>query len=178
MKWKNLDIGGGYYYLTATCAGWLPLLRRDDVREIVCEEITHANAEDGVSLAAFVLMPEHLHLLTYLPKEGLLHSYCKRWRGRSARRVIDLLQAQADYATLAQLAAHANGRARYAVWKEQPRCLPIVSERKFEEKVDYIHANPVRRRLVANADQWPYSSFRYYAYGEPVLFEIVPMVTG
>ncbi len=69
MKWKNLDIGAGYSYLTGTCTEWLPLLERPEMRSIVCEEITRANAECGASLAALVLMPEHLHLFVCLPRE-------------------------------------------------------------------------------------------------------------
>ncbi len=177
MKWKNIDIGPGYYYITATFAEWLPLLGRRDVRAIVCDEITRATAECEASIAAFVLMPEHLHLLVYLPKEGLLHRYYKLWRGRSARKLVDLLRTQGDAATLAAMARHANRGCRYAVWKEQVRALAVWSDRKLSVMMDYIHSNPIRRGLVDTANQWEYSSFRFYYCGEPTIFEVVPMVS-
>jgi hypothetical protein len=40
------------------------------------------------------------------------------------------------------------------------------SARKCAEKLRYIHRNPVKRGLVEAPDQWPWSSFRAYAYGE------------
>jgi putative transposase len=44
----------------------------------------------------------------------------------------------------------------------------IYSERKLEEKLDYIHQNPVRADLVERAADWPWSSARWYLRGERV----------
>jgi putative transposase len=38
---------------------------------------------------------------------------------------------------------------------------------KRKEKLRYIHRNPVKRGLADEPDQWQWSSFRSYAYGEP-----------
>ncbi len=46
---------------------------------------------------------------------------------------------------LETMAGHANGKARFAVWKEQARALAIYSEEKLYAKVNYIHANPVSK---------------------------------
>jgi len=42
---------------------------------------------------------------------------------------------------------------------------------KRAEKLRYMHGNPVKRGLVQEPEQWVWSSYRYYAYGEagPVL---------
>ncbi|MDO8588886.1 MAG: hypothetical protein Q7T82_17810 [Armatimonadota bacterium] len=85
MKWKNLDVGQGYYYITGTITEWLPLLERPSIRDMVCADIAAALEACGGSLAAFVIMPTHLHLLVYLPEGCSLHEFCKLWRGRSGR---------------------------------------------------------------------------------------------
>jgi putative transposase len=176
MKWRNLDVGAGYYYLTATLVEWLPLLRREDVRGVVCAEIAKALSRCEGSVTAFVLMPDHLHLIVYLPREGVLHAFNRHWRGRSARRIIDGLQQRDDRQTLDVLARHANGECRYALWKEQVRCLPVVTEEKLGTLISYIHANPVRRGLVASAEDWPSSSFGYYEGGDSVALDVVAPV--
>jgi hypothetical protein len=38
----------------------------------------------------------------------------------------------------------------------------VWSEKKFMEKLEYMHNNPEKRGLVSSADQWPWSSFRFY----------------
>ena len=57
MKWKNVDIGAGCYYITGTCTEWLPLPGIPDVRQRVCGDIEEALGVRGRSLGAFVIMP-------------------------------------------------------------------------------------------------------------------------
>lgn len=94
MKWKNIEIGACYHYVTGTCTGWLPVFSNPEARKIVAEEMTRTLAECGGFLSAFVIMPTHVHPLAYLPYEQMLHSFNRRWRGRSARRPIDLAKAR------------------------------------------------------------------------------------
>lgn len=168
MKWRNTDVGACCYYITATFTEWLPLFRREVVREIVCEEINRCLIDLNAYLIAYVLMPDHLHMLVFLPEYGCLHRFCRIWRGRSARRIIDLLAAKEDKAVLEVLACHANGKARYAVWKEQVRALAIWDEQKLRAKASYIHANPARRGLVTAPENWPFSSYTAYMQGRDV----------
>jgi REP element-mobilizing transposase RayT len=83
VKWKNIDIGPAYYYITGTITEWLPLLNRPDIRQIVYDDIKVAVNELNASIAAFVIMPDHVYLLVFLPDEGILHVFNKKWRGRS-----------------------------------------------------------------------------------------------
>ena len=76
MKWRNVDIGAGCYYITGTCTEWLPVLGIPDVRQRVCSDIEEALRVCGGSLVAFVIMPTQVHLLVSLPGEGLLHRTC------------------------------------------------------------------------------------------------------
>jgi len=176
VKWKNIDIGQGYYYITGTFTEWLPLFERPEVGSIVCEEITRSLADCTASLAAYVLMPDHLHLLVYLPEKEELHRFCKLWRGRSAMRIVRLLKEEQDQGVLKVLSRHANGKASYAVWKEQVRALGIWDEEKLKAKVRYIHANPVRKKYVENPGDWPHSSFAFYELGASGILEVTPPV--
>ena len=176
MKWKNIDIGPGYYFITGTVVEWLPLLQRPSVRTIVCSAISAATDQSSGSIAAYVIMPDHLHMLVHLPEADSLHKFNKQWRGRSGRHVPKLLEEQGDWQTLSVLARHANGGCRYAFWKEQVRALAVWTPAKLQTFVDYIHGNPVRRGLVDDPCDWPHSSFRLYATGEQVDLRVVPWV--
>jgi putative transposase len=172
VKWKNIDIGAACYYITGTVTEWLPLLIRDDIRLRVCDDIKAALDSCGGSLVAFVIIPDHLHLLVHLPADGLLHRFVKQWRGRSGRHIPRILERQMDEESLRVLESHANGGCRYAVWKEHARALPIWGEEKLRAKMDYIHANPLRRGLVTDPGDWPHSSYRRYEGGEDVCLPV------
>jgi len=71
-------------------------------------------------------------------------------------------------------------RAQQSLW--EPRPMPVWqprfydfnvwTERKRIEELRYMHRNPVRRGLVKEPEQWQWSSFRYYKYGEASLVAI------
>ena len=175
MKWRNIDVGNAAYYITGTVTEWLPLLNIAEVRQRVCDDIQFALDVFGGKLLAFVVMPTHVHLLVHLAEEGLLHGFNKRWRGRSGRHIPKILERLGRADLLGVLAAHANGGCRYASWKEQTRDLGVISgTKKLLEKIEYIHANPVRRGLVEHPGDWLYSSWRFYERGEEVCLPVTP----
>jgi len=56
------------------------------------------------------------------------------------------------------------------VWQRRFYDFVVFTEEKSVEKLRYMHRNPVQRGLVLKPEQWPWSSFRHYAYGEPGQF--------
>jgi hypothetical protein len=62
------------------------------------------------------------------------------------------------------------------VWKEQVRALSIYSRKKRYAMVGYIHANPVRRKLVVRPEDWAFSSSRFYERGERCGLVVEPLI--
>ena len=52
--------------------------------------------------------------------------------------------------------------ARHRVWERRYYPFNVYSEQKLQEKLDYMHANPVKRGLVSSPEEWLWSSFRFY----------------
>jgi putative transposase len=100
----------------------------------------------------YVVMPEHVHLLVNEPERGTL-----------ARAMQSLKQGVARRLTL---------RAEDSFWHARYYDFNVWSERKFVEKLRYIHRNPVKRGLVSSPESWLWSSFRHYATGETGVVEI------
>jgi len=99
----------------------------------------------GLCVYGYVVMPEHVHLLVNEPE-----------RGHLAQMLQSLKQSVAR--TLALRAADSFWQARYYDFN-------VWSERKFVEKLRYIHRNPVIRGLVGRPEDWRWSSFRHYLTG-------------
>jgi len=91
-------------------------------------------------------MPEHVHMLVNEPGRGTLAQAMQSLKQSVARR-------------LALRAPHPFWQARYYDFN-------VWSERKFVEKLRYLHRNPVTRGLVARPEDWPWSTFRHYLAGE------------
>ena len=58
------------------------------------------------------------------------------------------------------------------LWQARFYDFNVWTERKRIEKLRYMHRNPVKRGLVLEPEQWRWSSFRSYFYGETGLVRI------
>ncbi len=99
-------------------------------------------------------MPEHFHLLITEPEMGDPSVVMKVIKERFSRQV---------HAEAGSVPARA---PRLPVWQKRFYDFNVWSARKQIEKVKYMHRNPVKRGLVEHPEQWAWSSFRAYLYGE------------
>jgi hypothetical protein len=87
---------------------------------------------------------------------------------RTAQRIIATLVESVPYPWCRQmlrrlrLPPSVHSDSRYRVWQRRFVPFNVHTEKKRLEKLDYVHHNPVKRRLVSSPDQWLWSSFRFY----------------
>jgi putative transposase len=154
MPWalKRFQESGQLHFLTFSCYKRRANFGNRPSRSTFESSLERARQHYGLCVYAYVVMPEHVHMLVNEPDRGTL-----------AQTMQSLKQSVAR--TLALRAADPFWQARYYDFN-------VWSEHKFIEKVRYIHRNPVTRGLVAHPEDWPWSSFRHYAKGETGKVEI------
>jgi len=159
------------YFLTCTIVNWLPLFGFERVTEIILESLRFLQKEQRLTIQAYVIMEHHLHLVALsdnLSKEiGDFKSY-------TARTIITLLENEQAEFWLSQLRIHKaeyKKDRQYQFWQEGNHPQQIYSQKMMQQKIDYIHNNPVRKGYVDEQVHWRYSSARNYA-GLPSLLEI------
>ena len=159
--------GAGYsHFITTSCYQRLPLLGDARNRDLFVQVLEHVRRRYGFVVAGYVVMPEHVHLLISEPRRGTPSTVMQAIKQGFARRLLARLRAANSRTPIWRApldAAH--------VWQPRFYDFVVFSEKKRIEKLRYIHRNPVKRGLVQESQQWPWSSFRHYAYDEagPVL---------
>ena len=114
-------------YITVVAKDRLPVFQTDAIKKLTCDALDEARRSGGVLIFAYVIMPDHVHLLTSQPKSSAeVFRYVK---GITARRVIDYLKVQNYESSLAKL-RHADWKRKhsYSLWQEEKNVLPIFSE--------------------------------------------------
>jgi putative transposase len=166
-------------FITAVGKDRLPIFRTNKLKQLTCDAIDEARASCGFLLFAYVLMPDHLHILTDSPvKPSAVLQYIK---GIVARRVINHLKEQ-NYESSLQKLRHADWKRnhRFSLWQHDSDVFSVTSESKFMEKVNYIHLNPVRAGLVERAEDYRWSSARWWkgapAEDEPLRVDLDKIV--
>ena len=133
-------------YITIVTKDRLPVFRTDQMKELLCRAIDEARKSAGFLLFAYVLMWDHMHLLTNRP--STTSNVLRVLKGITARRVIDYLKENDHLGSLAKLQHQERDRNyRYSLWQTEKNVLPIFSEGMFMEKVNYIHRNPGASRV-------------------------------
>ena len=159
----------GPYYLTCTVIKWMALLGIPEITQIIINSLQFLIKNDRIILHGFVIMEHHLHLVASgksLSKEiGIFKSY-------TARQIIDYLN-QNDYKEILRLLKFFKKQHKrlqdYQVWEEGSHPQLIHDRRMLNQKLDYIHYNPVRSGFIDDPLHWRYSSYRHYEGRECLL---------
>jgi len=118
-------------------------------------------------VAGYVVMPEHVHLLFTEPERGNPSLVMAALEQTFAHRVLRELGKSGVQTDSLWGAPVAMGH----IWQRRFYDFVVFTEKKRVEKLRYMHRNPVQGGLVLKPEEWLWSSFRHYAYGErgPVL---------
>ena len=136
------------HFLTCTVVDWLPLFSSPAVVDILYASWRFLQVHARLTLYAYVIMENHLHLIASSPD---LSKEIGDFKSFTARQIIDYLKDQQAGHVLQQLAqgkaAHKVDR-EYQVWQEGSHPQLIQDEAMMRQKIEYIHNNPVKRGYV------------------------------
>jgi putative transposase len=127
----------------------------------------------GFLLVGYVVMPNHVHLLIGEPKKGTPSTVLQVLKQRMSRKMRSV-RRRAPESPL-QLPSLKSPHEPPRFWQPRFYDFNVYSHEKKKEKLNYMHANPVTRRLVKHPREWPWSSFAFYANGESPLIRIDPL---
>ncbi len=159
------------HFMTLTILHWIPIFTRPETVEIVLASLRYLMNE-GLKVYAYVILENHLHLIAQSAK---LDRDIARFKSFTSRQFLTYLQSNNVKQILEQLAfykkAH-KGDRQYQFWQEGVHPEWIQNDDMMQQKIDYIHHNPVKRGYVDQAEHWRYSSARDYA-GQQGLLEVM-----
>lgn len=166
----------GIYYLTFQIVRWIDLFTRPVYRDIVIDSLRFCQSNEGLAIYAYVIMSNHIHLLVQSEKVPLSNTI-REFKSFTARKLLDTIDMEAEsrrdwILNLFEFAAKQHKRnEKYQVWTHENHAELIYSEKFMEQKINYIHQNPVRAGIVSKAEDYIYSSASAYT-GDKELLEI------
>ncbi len=148
---KRYQQAQDHHFITFSCYGRLPYLADPAVKATVEQVLERTRSRHNARIYAYVLMPEHIHLLINESFNISLAMFLKSLKQETSR----LLKGTRDH-----------------FWQPRYYDFNVYTPDKFSEKVRYIHRNPVGRGLVTSPDLYPRSSFNHYSTGARGTVEI------
>ena len=194
------------YFCTISVLDWLPVLIEARAIDPIVESLRFCRQHKGLELFAFVVMPNHVHLITAASgRRGArrdsrtsnkdsrtsnkdsrtselgaasdpLHTVMRDFKRFTSRAIHDRLKQDGRITSLGWLET-ATQRARrqhgeLGLWQDGFHPQALFSRDVFEQKLNYLHENPVRKGLVRRPDDWWYSSAAFYSGRKDVCMEV------
>ncbi len=154
MPWglKRYQQQGALHFITFSCYRRQPLIDTPQKREVFEAELERVRRWYGFYISAYVVMPEHVHLMVSEPERKTLATAIQMLKQIVSRKLRRAGERQ--------------------FWQTRYYDFPVTSRQKFDEKLHYIHGNPVKRGLVQRPEDWKWSSFVHIATGREGAVEI------
>lgn len=156
---KRLELSGpAMAFVTTTIRNWNPIFADDNLARMALEQLRETLAFYKVLVAAFVLMPSHLHALLGFKKIEELSKVIQSFKGLTAKKLRPIMP-QNKFPNFYQ-------GEQFNLWRPRFDELIVWSEKQFNVKINYIHNNPVKAGLCDLAVDFRYSSAADWIKGE------------
>jgi len=161
---KRFNDAGHAHSLTFSCFKRQPFLSRDRSREWFVKAMQTALEKHRYHLWAYVIMPEHVHLLVWPTKHQYnISSFPQSVKTSVSRTAVTFVKKKRPSFLPNMLDRQPNGDEHYRFWQRGGGYDRNITEpTTLWHEIDYIHANPVRRDLCQRPEDWHWSSAADY----------------
>ena len=153
------------YFITPTIVDWVDVFTRDSYRQIIMDSLAYCIAHKGLKLYGYVIMTNHLHLIVR-SAVGKLSDTIGDFKKHTARMIVQAVQENGESRREWMLhrfqwnASQNERSSQHQVWMHHNKPEHIYSLDFFNQKLNYIHQNPVRAGWVRYPEDYVYSSAR------------------
>ncbi|MBO3698268.1 transposase [Roseivirga sp. E12] len=161
------------FFVTTTCNGHKRLIELSKAYDLICESLTFVSLKYNCAILAYVIMPNHLHLILHFKVENRISDYMRDFKKFTATKIRQGLEAQGLTKVIEDIRIQMPNRV-FKVWEQRFHEKPIDSKGMLEEVLDYIHSNPLQAQwtMVEYPEDYTYSSALFYEKGRDQGLEV------
>lgn len=171
------------YFVTFTIVDWVDVFTRPAYKQVIIDSLKYCQQNKGLEIYAFCLMTNHLHLLVSANSSVFLPDIIRDFKKHTNKQIIALVEEENESRRdwmMHRFTYHAkydNRITNYKVWQDGYHGITCDNVKVLQQKLDYIHNNPVRAAIVERPEHFLYSSAMNYA-GEKGLLDVILLNLG
>ena len=156
------------HYITFQVVYWIDIFSRKTYRDLFLESLAYCRTHKSLEVYGYVIMSNHVHLLVRSDSGDLSGTIrdLKKFTSKKIAQAIDN-DRESRREWILRLMAHAakrqNKEGKLQLWTHENHAELVYSNNFIEQKLQYIHQNPVRAGIVSKQEDYLYSSARNYA---------------
>jgi REP element-mobilizing transposase RayT len=157
------------YFLTLTVVGWIDIFTHNNYKFIIIDALGYCIKEKGLEIYGYCIMSSHIHLIARatgkITLSEILRDFKKFTSKAIIKRIINEQESRRDWMLdyFKKSRESLRGITNYKLWQDGNHPEEISSNEFFDEKLDYIHNNPVVELIVERPEDYLFSSARNYA---------------
>jgi REP element-mobilizing transposase RayT len=157
------------YFITITVVGWIDLFTRLNQKNVIINSLKYCQQNKGLELYAYVIMSSHLHLFCKATDGFILSDVIRDFKKFTSKKIIQTIKQEPEsrrewmLAYFEKACEHLKREQHYKVWQDGYHAEHIYSNSFMKQKINYIHDNPVKEKLVALPEDYYFSSARNYS---------------
>ena len=176
-KYKFGESTGAYFISFATVY-WIDVFTRDLYFSVITASLDYCRKNKGMEIYGYCIMPSHIHLI-FRSAEADPSGLIRDFKGFTSRKMVKIIEENVQESRkewmlwMFEKAAKKNSNVKNRqFWQQNNKPIELWSLKVFEQKLNYIHNNPVVSGFVTNPIDWKYSSARNYASNDDTILEI------
>jgi len=157
------------HYMTFTVVGWIDVFSKKAYKEVLIETMKFCIANKGLSLHAYVIMSNHMHVIMSAKEGHQLSDIVRDYKKHTAKSILDMIQRNKEESRsewmiklFKYFAKYNKNNKLYQFWQRENKPIELSSPKWINQKLAYIHLNPVRAGIVSRAEDYLYSSAKTY----------------
>lgn len=166
-------------YLTFNVVDWIDVFIRPTYKQVIVDALNFCIETKNLTVYAWCLMTNHLHLLARAHDGSGLAVIEKEFKKYTTTKILEAIDIEPDLRRAWMLQRFENFSLslkrieKFQLWQSctNPIFIDFKQVYKLQERVLYIHENPVRDGIVASPEHYLYSSATDYA-GKPGMVKV------
>jgi len=156
------------HYITLQVVYWIDIFTRAHYRDIIIENLAYCQQNKGLVIYGYVIMSNHIHLLVSSDTNNLSDTL-RDFKSYTSKKIIESIENEIESRKewmlfmFKRAAIKHKRNTAYQFWTHENHAEEIFSNTFVSQKIDYIHNNPVRAKIVQFPEEYLYSSARNYA---------------
>lgn len=169
-------ITGEVYFVTDTVVDWVDIFTRPIFKHIIIASLQYCQKEKGLIIYAWVLMTNHMHMIVGSDGVNKVSDIMRDFKKFTSKEILSTLLLESTESRQEWMLnrfeyAGKNDKKikNYKFWQDGNDAQGIYLNDYFNQKLNYIHQNPVKAELVSRPEDYRYSSAIDYAGGKGLL---------
>jgi len=158
-RWRPTFDPDVLYFITTTTVQRKRFFNHVGSKRLLVDALYYVSLMNNVSLYAFVVMPNHIHIMIKCPATCPFKDWVRAFKASTAQLLVRSCQVRGDNAMLKKMEAAVTRpkKQRYKVWEDGYLAKSVFSPKFLRQKMTYIHNNPVQAhwQLAETPEAYP-----------------------